>query len=78
MRVRVCGHENVYWVEVKEWALARWRKAPSILHWLELHSIRWYPEYVRYYDTYEQARDVASEYLRRFGKRISVVQEIER
>lgn len=78
MRCRVCGHEAVYWVECKEWAMGRWRKMPTIHHYLEHRSIRFYPEYVAFYDSYEKARTVASECVRRFCKNVAVVQEITR
>ncbi len=76
MRVRVCGHENTYWVEEKKFL--KWKKLPSVSHFLDCKIIRYHPNYVVFYPSYEKAREVASEYLRRFGKNIGVTQEITR
>jgi hypothetical protein len=75
MRIRIGSYADTYWLEKR--CLFGWRRLSSLSYWLDLHYLKWDPENVAYYNSYEIARDEAIQFYKRFNPSAAIYSEVK-
>ena len=74
MIFRIGNYDSRYWIEGKKFI--RWKRMPSVYYYL--YGVYPHKDYnIKYYEKYEDARNVCEEYISRFCKQSAVYSRIK-